>query len=255
MTDNDPAWPEAWSALYDAMDVDRSLHLAFYTSLVTPQTRSLLDLGCGTGSITLKIAAAMAPGGRVTGVDLSPKMIEIAMGLAPQHEWVVGDICEPGVDGKFDLIVICFHTLQMLVEDAQLHRAFKAISALLSPQGRFAFDIYQPNEAWLASVDAGSYVARQFTDAEGRKFDVVESNASYDADARILSGEWRLQDNATGRMLPVDPITQRVRQFYPADIDAALAQSGMIAEHRYGELDKRPLVPGTKRQVYVCKKA
>lgn len=251
---NDPAWPDAWSAIYDAMDVDRRLHLSFYIGLVTPQTRSLLDLGCGTGTITLQIAAAMAPGGRVTGVDLSPKMIEIAQGLAPQHEWVVGDICAPGVDGPFDLIVICFHTLQMLVEDAQLHQAFTAISALLSPQGRFAFDIYQPNEAWLAAVDPAPYVARKFTDAEGRAFDVVESNARYDAATKILSGEWRLQDHATGRILPLEPIVQRVRQFYPADIDRALAQSGMVAEARFGELDRRPLEPGSKRQVYICKR-
>ena len=249
---NDPAWPDAWSAIYDAMDVDRRLHLSFYKSLITPDTQSLLDLGCGTGSITLQVASAMAPGGTVTGVDLSPKMIEIAKGLAPQHAWSVGDICDPGVPGTYDLIMICFHTLQMLVEDAQLHQAFKSISALLSPKGRFAFDIYQPNESWLAAVDPGSYVARQFSDAQGRKFDVVESNARYDAQTRILSGEWRLRDHDTGRMLPLEPIVQRVRQYYPADIDAALAASGMVALDRFGELDRRPLEPSSKRQVYVC---
>jgi SAM-dependent methyltransferase len=252
MTVNDPAWPEAWSALYDAMDIDRSLHLNFYSGLVTDQTRSILDLGCGTGSITLQVAAKMAPGGRVVGVDLSPKMIEIAQGLAPQHEWSIGDICDPGVKGPFDLIMICFHTLQMLAEDGQLQQAFKSIAALLSAQGRFAFDIYQPNDAWLASVEPEIFVARQFSDGQGRNFNVVESNAHYDAPSRILSCEWRLQDRETGRMLPVDPIVQRVRQYYPADIQAALAAAGMVALERFGELDRRPLEPTSKRQVYIC---
>ncbi len=237
------------------MDVDRQPHLAFYKSLVSAQTTSLLDLGCGTGAITIQIAAGMAPGGRITGVDLSPKMIEIANDLAPQHEWVLGDLSRPGVTGPFDLIVILFHTLQMLVDDSQMQQAFKEISALLAPGGKFAFDIYQPNEAWLAAVDPSAYVARRFADAQGRKFNVVESNARYDSKTKILSGEWRLQDQATGQILPLEPITQRVRQYYPADIDRALAASGMIAVERFGELDRRPLIAGSKRQVYICQKA
>ena len=46
---NDTSWPTEWAALYDAMDVDRTPHLDFYSSLVGPDTRALLDLGCGTG--------------------------------------------------------------------------------------------------------------------------------------------------------------------------------------------------------------
>jgi ubiquinone/menaquinone biosynthesis C-methylase UbiE len=255
MSVSDSAWPEVWSALYDAMDLDRTPHLAFYTALVTPQTRSLLDLGCGTGSITVKIAEAMAPGGRVVGVDLSPKMIEIAAERAPQFEWAVADICDPGVEGSFDLIVICFHTLQALQEDSQIHRAFAAISRLLAPGGCFAFDIYQPNEAWLAAVDPAPNVVRQFADAQGRSFEVIESNAAYNAQTRILSGEWRLKDVQNRQMLQVAPIVQRVRQYYPADIDRALAGAGMVAVESFGDLDRRPFAPGTKRQVYICKRA
>ena len=252
MSNSDSAWPEAWSAIYDAMDLDRSPHLAFYTRLVTSRTQSLLDLGCGTGSITLALAAAMPPGARVTGVDLAPKMIEIARRRAPQHEWVVGDICDPPVAGKFDLIVICFHTLQMLLTDAQLHQAFRSIAAYLAPAGRFAFDIYQPNLAWLNSVDPAPSVARQYIDSTGRGIDVVEANSRYDSSTAILSGEWTLRDSATGRPIEIEPIVQRVRQYFPADIDQALAQSGMRWTDRFGELDRQPFTLQSKRQVYIC---
>jgi hypothetical protein len=56
-------------------------------------------------------------------------------------------------------------------------------------------------------------------------------------------------------MLPVAPFTHCVRQYYPADIERALAASGMVAIERFGELDRRPLAPDSKRQVYVCQKA
>lgn len=254
-TGHSPAWPALWSALYDAMDVDRAPHLGFYTGLVTPGTHSLLDLGCGTGSITLAMAAAMPPGGRVTGVDLSPGMIDIARARAPAHEWRVGDICAPPVTGRFDLIVICFHTLQVLTDPADVDRCFAAVAGLLAPGGRFAFDIYRPNLAWLAAVPPGPHVARQFRDAGGRLIDVVESEARYDPATRVLSGLWHLRDAATGRMLDAEPLEQRVMQYFPDDIAAALARAGLVADQVFGDLDRSPLTKTSKRQVYIARKA
>ena len=255
MSETDPAWPEGWASLYDAMDVDRRPHLAFYTDLVTAQTRSLLDLGCGTGSITLAMAECMEPGGLVVGVDLSPKMIEIARGRAPEHRWEVGDICSPPVEGKFDLVVVCFHTLQVLLDEADLARCFRAVAARLAPGGRFAFDIYQPNLAWLSTVDTGPHIARRFRDREGRQFEVIEQDARYDPTLRVLSGSWTLHHAENGERLPLAPIVQRVRQYFPEDILRNLAQAGLRVLERYGDLDRSPFGPGTKRQVYVCTSA
>lgn len=254
-TDHDPAWPEAWAALYDAMDVDRQPHVSFYTGLVTPDTRSLLDLGCGTGSITLAMAAAMPEGATVTGVDLSAEMIRIARARAPQHAWIVGDICAPPVSGFFDLIVICFHTLQILTDPTDVDRCFSAVTGLLSAEGRFAFDVYRPNLDWLASVSPDAHVARQFRNPSGRLVDVVETGARYDAEAAILTGLWHLEDNATGQDLGVAPLEQRVKQLFPDDIATALARAGLRVTEAWGDLDRSAFAPGSKRQVYVCQKA
>lgn len=250
---HDPAWPDGWAALYDAMDVDRGPHLAFYAGLVTPDVTSLLDLGCGTGSITLAMAARMVPGGRVAGIDLSPRMIEIARSRAPDHDWRVGDISQPPVSAKYDLIVCCFHTLQVLVDEADLARCFAFVAAHLAPGGRFAFDIYRPNLDWLAAIDGAPQVARRFTDSQGRHRHVVETGAVYDPDARVLSGTWVLHDSTTGDALPLAPIVQRVRQYFPEDIVRLLAAAGLEATERYGDLDRSPGGPGCKLQVYVCR--
>jgi SAM-dependent methyltransferase len=249
------AWPDIWADLYDAMDVDRRPHLDFYCSLVTPDTQSLLDLGCGTGSITLAMAEGLPPGARVAGIDLSPRMVEICRSRAPRHEWAVGDIAAPPVTGPFDLVVICFHTLQAMLTDEDLQRCLDAVAGLMSAGGRFAFDIYRPNLAWLAGVTPDAAIARQFTDAQGRTVDVVETDGHYDPDTRILSGTWTLRDTATGAPIPVDPIVQRLRQYAPEDITAALARAGLAVDTVWGDLDRSPFAEGSKRQVYLCRKA
>lgn len=255
MADETPAWPDVWAALYDAMDMDRGPHLAFYRSLVTPQTSSLLDLGCGTGSITLEMVAGMAPDARVVGVDLAPKMIEIAKARAPRHDWRVGDIAQPPVDpaeGRFDLITVCFNTLQLLLDPADLQRTFAGVAARLAPDGRFAFDIAQPNLDYLAQVGPAPSLTRAYTDATGRRFEVIEYDGAYDPETRILSGAWELRDAETGTSLPLDPLIQKLKQYWPEDIAAMLAQAGLTPIHSFGDLDRQPLKPGTRRQVYIC---
>ncbi len=51
---------------------------------------NLLDVGCGPGTITVDLAAHVAPG-RVVGLDAGRPIIEQARGLSDSVEWRVGD--------------------------------------------------------------------------------------------------------------------------------------------------------------------
>ncbi len=70
---------------------------------------SVLDCGCGPGSITLGLAELVSPG-RVVGIDLEPTMIERAKGLASEAdignvEFRVADIYDlPFGEGEFDAV-------------------------------------------------------------------------------------------------------------------------------------------------------
>jgi ubiquinone/menaquinone biosynthesis C-methylase UbiE len=73
----------------------------------------VLDVGCGTGSLALVLAGQ---GHRVTGVDLSPAMVEQAQRKLADHSAtvLVGDAADPPVRGsRFD-VVLCRHLLWTL---------------------------------------------------------------------------------------------------------------------------------------------
>ena len=66
---------------------------------------AVVDLGCGTGTASL---AAAGRGARVTGVDLTPELIELAESRCGDRQitWVVGDAAETGLaDGGFDAVI------------------------------------------------------------------------------------------------------------------------------------------------------
>jgi ubiquinone/menaquinone biosynthesis C-methylase UbiE len=74
----------------------------------------VLDLGCGTGSLSVLLAELGHP---VHGVDLSPRMLERAAAKARRHgvevALVEGDAGDPPVDGPFD-VVLARHVLWAL---------------------------------------------------------------------------------------------------------------------------------------------
>lgn len=82
---------------------------------------ALLDIGCGPGTITLDLAARLAPSGRVVGVDFARAAIDTAKDHARKRgdqttEFIVADLFDlPLAPGSFD-VVHAHQVLQHLVD-------------------------------------------------------------------------------------------------------------------------------------------
>ncbi|MEU1053859.1 methyltransferase domain-containing protein [Streptomyces sp. NPDC005876] len=71
--------------------------------LLPAHVRALLDVGCGTGIVTRRLAAARS-GLRVTGVDLAPAMLRRAAGKLPGRVVRADSRRLPFADGVFDAV-------------------------------------------------------------------------------------------------------------------------------------------------------
>jgi SAM-dependent methyltransferase len=99
----------------------------------------ILDLGCGTGlhDIVLK-----QRGYKVTGLDLSKQMIDLAANRGDGMRFVVGDMSDFNLDEKFDVIICMFSSLGYVVEDEKLKSFFKCCREHLNPGGLLIFDVW-----------------------------------------------------------------------------------------------------------------
>jgi demethylmenaquinone methyltransferase/2-methoxy-6-polyprenyl-1,4-benzoquinol methylase len=130
--------------VYDAMNVvmtaglDGGWRAATVRAAVSPGD-SVLDACCGTGDLAL---AALAAGGRVTGLDFSERMLERARRKSSAVEWVQGDaLALPFDDGSFDAATVGFGLRN--VEDHE--RALRELRRVLRPGGRLGvLDVTRP---------------------------------------------------------------------------------------------------------------
>jgi arsenite methyltransferase len=98
----------------------------------------VLDLGCGAGTDSLVAAQMVAPGGRVTGIDMTPEMLARARSAAAEMgqenvEFVEGDAEELSFpDRSFDVVIS--NGVIDLIPDKDA--VFSEIFRVLEPGGR-----------------------------------------------------------------------------------------------------------------------
>ena len=110
----------------------------------------VLDVGCGTGVVAREAMRRIGAEGRVIGLDLNPRMLEVARRVAPELEWRQGDAgALPFEDGAFEVVVSQF--AMMFFPDPVL--ALREMWRVLAPQGRLAVAVCG------RLADAGGYAA------------------------------------------------------------------------------------------------
>jgi SAM-dependent methyltransferase len=118
-------------ALYDSKHSFVWQYGAEVVSLLAPQPgEQILDIGCGTGHLTAKIAES---GARVLGVDVSREMVAAARENYPRLEFLHSDARELRLDCEFNA-VFSNAALHWILEPA---RVVALIWNTLRPGGRF----------------------------------------------------------------------------------------------------------------------
>ena len=137
--------------IYDSInsDIDYSEWADFIEKIIARDYKQgkpelVLDLGCGTGSMTLELAKR---GYDMTGIDYSPEMLDIARnraideGLDSKMLWLCQDMTEFELYGTVDVTVSCLDSLNHLTGSSELESSLKLVHNYLIPDGLFIFDI------------------------------------------------------------------------------------------------------------------
>ena len=130
-----------WADIYDAVYADLTHDIDFYVEQARACGGPVLELGCGTGRVSLAIAAA---GIDVTGIDISPRMIAAAQakaerrGLSERCIFQSGDMADPQIADRFPLVIMPFRSFQSMltVEEQRMALATRTIIVSEEPNAR-----------------------------------------------------------------------------------------------------------------------
>lgn len=182
----------------------------FYLALVMDSS-SVLDVGCGTGTM-LHRARSAGHRGRLVGVDLDRAALAIAR-RRDDITWMEGTAASMVWEREFELAVMMSHAFQSLVTDDELRTSLAAIRNALVDGGRFVFETRNPAvrewEMWnpdhsIEVVDAAGralWITYQVLSIVGDVVTLTETTS--DADGTVLR-----EDQASLRFLDVERLTK-----------------------------------------------
>ena len=133
--------------IYDAIEGERP-DLDHYEAIVDEfGARSVLDVGCGTGVLALRLAAR---GIAVTGVDPAEASLDVARSKSGSERvtWVHADGSSLP-DVRADLAVMTGNVSMVFVDDDEWAKVLRSVRGALRPDGVYVFEAREPaRRAW-----------------------------------------------------------------------------------------------------------
>ncbi|KAB8167708.1 methyltransferase domain-containing protein [Streptomyces sp. 3MP-14] len=223
------------AALYDRFHPwDARGDFAFYLPRLLA-ARSVLDVGCGTGTL-LHRAREAGHDGRLVGLDPAEGMVALAR-RREDVEWVRGDLDSLGGRREFDLVVMTGHAFQVLRTDEEVRGALAAVRELLTEDGRFAFETRNPAaRAWDAWTPEH---AVSVVDEHG-----AEVTMAHRVDLPVAGETVSFTTTYTCPDWPRPETSRSTLRFLAAPtLDRLLAEAGLVVTERYGDFAGGPFVP------------
>lgn len=234
-------YANAYDSLYANKDYDAECDLieALIDSY-QPGTSRILDLGCGTGSHSLRLARR---GYTVLGVDRSRSMLDRArlkaFELASPHAvtFQEGDLVDLDLGETFDVALMMFAVLGYQHENSAVFAAFRAARKHVHVDGLLVFDV------WYGPAVLHERPSQRITSVrtEGGKI-LRATTAELDVSRHLCTVTyqlWRLEDD---RLVEQSDEQHAVRFFFPLELAFYLEQSGfnLVRVGRFPDFDRDP---------------
>jgi len=256
------------SALYDSFIADyydespvvkgRLQDVAFYRDAARDFGDPVLELGCGTGRVTMALAQA---GKRVTGLDLSERMLERAVKkraalFTEERErihLVQGDMARFDLGEKFRLIIIPFRPLQHLLEVKQQTDCLECARKHLAPGGRLVLDVFQTDaERMHDPVHMREMLVTEYNTADGRRVKITERVAAFHRAEQINDVEMIFSVVHPGGRQERMVFAWPLRYFFRYEVEHLLARCGFQVVAQYGNFDRTPILDDSPEMIFVA---
>jgi len=221
----------------------------FYVEEARRSGGRVLELGCGTGRLTIAIAQS---GIEITGADLSRAMLDAAQAKAlaagVNVQLVEADMRRFNLPGSFAAILIPGNSLLHLLTIDDLRGCFTSVRRHLQANGRLVFDISKWDPVRLARDPGQRHPVLRVSDPERGEV-TIEETATYDVVEQIRYIRWYLSAPGAADFRIID---YRLRVIFPQELSLLLETTGFRMEARFGEFTRESFQASSPRQVCIC---
>lgn len=247
-------WPDYYDWTSEGLDHD----ITYYTDLAKESGGPVLELGCGTGRVSLAIAKE---GIQVVGMDQSKSMLKqaeeksVGMGLTEQVQWIEADMTQFNLEKKFPLIIIPYRSFLHLTSVKEQISTLKQVRCHLTDNGCFAFNVFVPHLTDLVAMEGTQHFRGVFpipgTEDEVEVYDATSFDHFHQL-VYVIRYYERFAPN--GKSLHRIKTEMKFRYIYPTELHHLLTLCGFRIVKRYGTFTREIFRAESKELIIEAKK-
>lgn len=247
---------DAWGQLYDKVHALQE-DVPFWISEAETAAGPVLELGCGTGRVTIPVSQA---GVTITGLDNSPVMLAQARSkakkLRPRMKtlrFIKGDMRDFYLGQQFNLVIIPFRSFQLLLSVEDQSRALACIRNHLEPGGRLIFNLFVPKAGCLEQKKSFSLFGNEATCLGKTPEMELEEKSQHDEYNQIIYVKNVLKEyGESGTAQKRSEVSYALRYTYQREIQSLLKNAGYRILETYGNFRREPLSETSEEMIWVA---
>ena len=209
---------------------------------------TILDMACGTGNVTLRLAQL---GYDLIGTDASDDMLmqaqEKSFNVGKRILWLAQDMRKLDLYGTVDAVVCTCDGLNYLLTEADINEVFRRVRLFMNPGGIFIFDMN--TEYKFKDVMGNGAFGDATKDAQ------YQWDNHYDPASRINTYRltFQITDPQKNGQPEIFTELHRQRAYHPDDVHKFLLACGFANVMIRDNYTHAPLSPTSTRTTFICR--
>ena len=235
-TDYD-SWADIYDEVYSFVDYD----INFYLQKASGIKGNILEIGCGTGRITIPL---MENGANITGIDSSQRMIErletkIASTKVP-IKIIRQDVRTLELDQKFNLVIFPYRGFQSLLTVEDQIEALNSLRNHLKPGGNLIITLFVPSRDLFDQRPDIFYHLRNSRHKKGNGYRSLHHRTEFDRHNQLLHTQISITEHIDSHLISKRYANFTLRYLYTDEARYLFEYCGFRIEEIAGDYDGTP---------------
>jgi ubiquinone/menaquinone biosynthesis C-methylase UbiE len=252
---------DSHSELYDQLYLGLPGEQDFYVSESLKYPSPVLEIGCGSGRITIPIARV---GADITGIDNSEGLLKVAREkldniktLAGNIELINADMRDFSIDKKFNLVIIPYRAFLHMhtVEDQK--KTLNNIRQHMAPGAHLIMNMFFPRiDVMDTYVNQLGTVVKQVKTLEAKSGNrqIVYDSRQYSSYTQLITQYFIIEEiDPSGLMVSKKYFPLTLRWVTKFEMQHLLELCGFELVNLYGWFDKREFSDSSEEMIWVAK--
>ena len=230
------SWAELYDEVYSFVDYD----IAFYVQKHKELGGKVLEIGCGTGRVTIPMLAA---GADITAIDYSQKMLERLESkvgnIDTPMEIILQDVRSLSLKKKYNLIIFPYRGFQSLLSIEDQINALTSIRKHLEVNGSLIIDLFVPTRDLFDQNSDIFYHLRDFENDSGR-IKSLHHRSRFDHHNQLIHTQLSISESKDEQITSKRYADFTLRYLYPDEARYLFEFCGFKIQEISGDYDGAP---------------